>query len=174
MSTIVVTPLRTLPEVIKTYKPSHLITLLSDKHMIETPAEIPQANHLRLEFSDITAPETGLTMPGKSHVERLLAFGHGWSGSAPLISQCWAGVSRSMAAAYILMCDMAGEGSEYAIARKMRDTAPQANPNRLLVALADQIMGREGRMIDAVEDMGRAKFMEEGVPVAFSWTKMPQ
>lgn len=174
MSCIIVTPLTRLNDVIAEHHPSHLVTLLSDKHMIETPEGIPPANHLKLEFSDIAEPQNGLTAPNKSHVEQLIAFGHSWSGSAPLVSQCWAGVSRSMAAAYILMCDMAGPGSEYAIARSMRNQAPQANPNRLLVGLADHILGREGRMSDAVEDMGRAKFMEEGVPVVFSWTKMPQ
>jgi predicted protein tyrosine phosphatase len=167
MSMILVAPFSAVFETIEKYRPSHLVTLLSEKNMIDTPAEIRPENHLKLALSDIADPAEGLAHPQREHVERLIAFGRAWGGAAPMLVHCWAGVSRSMAAAFILLCDRAPNGAEYAIAKKMRARAAHANPNRLLVELADGLLEREGRLIDAVGAMGRAKFVEEGVPVEF-------
>lgn len=174
MSMIVVTPLAELSAEIARRHPARLISLLSASHMIDTPAGIDPARHLRLCLSDIAAPQDGLTPPRADHIERLIAFGADWDGAAPLIVHCWAGVSRSMAAAYILLCARTAAGCEGQIAKKIRTKAAHANPNRLMVGLADRILGRDGRMIDAVESMGRATFVEQGVPVAFPLNEMGQ
>jgi predicted protein tyrosine phosphatase len=84
-----------------------------------------------------------------------------------MLVHCWAGISRSMAAAYTLLCDRAGPGSEFEIARKLRTRAAHAYPNALIVALADRALGRDGRMIDAVAGMGRGKIVAEGCCVEF-------
>jgi predicted protein tyrosine phosphatase len=54
-------------------------------------------------------------------------------------------------------------GREADIARMLRARAPHAQPNPRLVALADDILGREGRMVDAVDAMGPARVVFEGV-----------
>lgn len=166
MSIILVCPLRDLNAVLARVRPSHLVSILSASHMIGTPDGIDR--HLKLCLSDIAAPDEGKVAPDASHIERLLAFGQTWSGQKPLVVHCWAGISRSMAAAYILMCARAPKGCESAIAKKIRGNAAHANPNRLMIRLGDRILGRNGRMIDAVESMGRAKFVEFGAPVEFS------
>ena len=48
----------------------------------------------------------------------------------------WAGVSRSMAATFILLNDRLGPKFEHDIARAMRRRAPHAYPNPLMVKLA--------------------------------------
>jgi predicted protein tyrosine phosphatase len=70
-----------------------------------------------------------------------------------------------MAAAFTLLCDRAGPGSEYEIAQEIRARASHAQPNRLLVRLADQALERDGRMVRAVEAMGPGRLVDEGVPV---------
>ncbi len=70
-----------------------------------------------------------------------------------------------MAAAFTILCDRLGPGHELAIAQEMRNRAPHADPNRLIVRLADEMLGREGRMIEAVELIGRGVLVTEGVPV---------
>ena len=40
------------------------------------------------------------------------------------------------------------------IARALRRVAPHASPNRRIVALADAQMGRQGRMLAALDAMG--------------------
>jgi predicted protein tyrosine phosphatase len=46
----------------------------------------------------------------------------------------------------------------------MRRVSPHAFPNRRIVALADDILDRRGRMLEAVEAMGGNNFVLEGVP----------
>jgi predicted protein tyrosine phosphatase len=143
---------------------SHLVTLINEHHMLETPARIGADRHLRIAVNDIATPQPGLTHPTGDHVERLLAFVTAWERTAPLVIHCWAGISRSTAAAYITLCALNPEADEADIARQIRAASPTAYPNRLLVALGDDILGRDGRMVDAVDDIGRGLLAGEGHP----------
>ncbi len=167
MSKIVVTPLSVLPDAIRQHRPSHIVTLLSPEHMIETPAGFEPARHLRLGMNDIAEDWLGEAPPAETHVASLLEFGRSWNAQAPMIVHCWAGVSRSMAAAYTVLCDRLGPGAEMEIARAMRARAPHAYPNRLIVRLADRLLNRNGRMVQAVEAMGDGILVVEGMPVEF-------
>jgi len=162
MSMILVTPLSAVEETIRARKPSHLVTLLSPEHMIETPEGIEAARHLKLGLNDVAEAWASDVPPGQQHVDELLEFGRGWDGISPMLVHCWAGISRSTAAAYILLCDRMGPGSERAIANALRYRAPHAYPNSLMVRLADAAMRREGRMIAAANAIGRGKIVAEG------------
>lgn len=162
MSMILVTPLSAVEDTIRRYRPSHLITLLSPEHMIETPAGVAPEQHLQLAVNDVADPAFGEVPPGAHHIERLLSFGRDWSGEAPMLVHCWAGISRSTAAAYILLCDRFGAGCEIEVAKALRFRAPHAFPNALMVRLADEALDRQGRMIGAVEALGRGRIVAEG------------
>ena len=164
MPVILITPLSAVTHVLVRHAPSHLVTLLSSSYMIDTPQGFPAERHLRLAMHDI-AEEDGVEPPAHHHIERLLEFGREWDGAAPMLVHCWAGVSRSTAAAYVILCDRAGPGSEMEIARNLRDRAPHAHPNRLLVRHADDVLGRGGAMVRAVSTMGSGTLVAEGVPV---------
>ncbi|TKW73548.1 MAG: protein tyrosine phosphatase, partial [Bradyrhizobium icense] len=41
---------------------------------------------------------------------------------------------------------------------------PIAQPNRLIVGLADKLLGRDGRMLRALDEMGPGSMMAEGRP----------
>jgi predicted protein tyrosine phosphatase len=60
------------------------------------------------------------------------------------------------------MCALAGDGSEERLARELRSHSPQATPNRRIVALADDLLARRGRMVDAVAAIGRGEDAMEG------------
>ncbi|MDO9249063.1 MAG: hypothetical protein Q7U11_21605 [Phenylobacterium sp.] len=143
-----------VPAVIKARRPSHMVTLLDPASMIATPAGIEAANHLRLGVNDIAEPMEGMIPPDEQLVHDLLAFGSRWKGDAPMLIHCWAGISRSTASAFVLACERNPEADERAIALVMRRAAGHASPNRRIIALADDIMGRRGRMADAVAAMG--------------------
>ncbi len=82
---------------------------------------------------------------------RLVEFVQNWKPSeAPLLMHCERGVSRSTACAYIAMCAKAPEAKECDLAARLRAAAPHADPNILLIDCADAVLGREGRMTDAV------------------------
>jgi len=165
MPMILITPLSAMPEAIKRHAPSHMISLLSADYMIDTPDGFAAERHLRLSLHDIDDP-AGNQAPAQDHVDRLIAFGRGWDARAPMLVHCWAGVSRSTASAYTILCDRAGRGSEREIAQALRERAPHAQPNRLIVRLADEALGRGGAMVRAVEAIGMGVVVTEGYPVA--------
>jgi predicted protein tyrosine phosphatase len=167
MPMILVTPLSGIEDAIRHYRPSHMVTLLSPEHMIETPGGVDAARHLRLGLNDVVDAGLGEAPPGAQHVDTLIAFGRTWDADAPILVHCWAGVSRSMAAAYILLCDRLGSGTEREIAQAMRRRAPHAYPNPLMVKLADRALGRDGRMVAAAGEIGRGIIVSEGECVEF-------
>jgi predicted protein tyrosine phosphatase len=67
---------------------------------------------------------------------------------------CYAGISRSTAGAFVTVCALNPGRDEMLIARALRDASPTATPNRRIVALADRILGRDGRMVGAIESIG--------------------
>lgn len=156
-----------LPAVIAARRPSHVITLMDPATVIETPEGISPERHLRLGVNDICEPVEGMSPPDEAIVARALEFGRGWDEAAPMIVHCWAGISRSTATAFALACERSPEASELDIARAMRRAAPHAYPNRRIVALADDMLGRRGRMVDAVEAMGDNGWVSSGTPFDF-------
>lgn len=176
--TLLVCPLSQVETARTLHRPSHVLSLLSPT----SPPDIwPHADDggacLRLAFHDIDAPREGFTPPDASLVALLLDFAAGWDAAQPMLVHCWAGVSRSTAAAYIIACQRGPTRSESEIARALRAAAPYATPNRLLVSLADERLGRGGRMIAAVAAMGRGVDTFEGslfeLPLADNTARCP-
>jgi predicted protein tyrosine phosphatase len=161
---LIVTPLSRLHAVIAERRPSHLITLLSPEELIATPPGFDPARHLRLGVHDIDMPARGMVAPDGALVEAVLAFARGWDAAAPMVVHCWAGISRSTASAFAIACERDPRADELEIALAMRRASPSAYPNRRIVALADDILGRRGRMLEAVEAMGGNGMATEGVP----------
>jgi predicted protein tyrosine phosphatase len=159
--TIYVAPLSLVEVTVADAGVSHLVTLINGDTAIPTPPSIGPDRHLRLAMNDICEPQPGLVLPCGSHVTDLIGFARGWDRQAPLLIHCWAGISRSTAAAFIALCALNREGSEQELAWALRRASPTAYPNRLLVALADEALARDGRMISAVEEIGRGQIAEE-------------
>lgn len=165
MSLILVTPLSHIEAAIRRYKPSHMVTLLSPDHMIDTPDGIEAAQHLRLGMNDVADVLVSEDPPNQKHIRELIDFGRTWDGKTPMLVHCWAGVSRSTAAAFILLCDKRGPGMEREIANALRYRAPHAYPNSLMVSIADNLLDRGGRMISAAQSIGRGTIVAEGQTV---------
>lgn len=159
--TIYVAPLSLVQMTIADARVSHLVTLINDETVIQTPEGIGAGRHLRLAMNDICEPQPGLVPPCEGHVSDLIKFALAWDRQAPLLIHCWAGISRSTAAAFITLCALNPEASEREAARTLRRASPTAYPNRLLVALADEALSRDGRMMTAIEEIGRGKVAEE-------------
>lgn len=151
--TVIVCPLDAAVDACGAHATTHIVSLLAPP--AETPVFGGPAARLRLSFNDIVAPAEGLVAPNPQHIERLLEFLEGWDRRSPLLIHCWAGVSRSTAAGYIAATLRDGPGSETALAERLRRRAPFATPNSLIVALADQALGRQGAMTAAITAIGR-------------------
>ncbi|MCG7392405.1 protein tyrosine phosphatase [Microvirga sp. ACRRW] len=164
MPTLHVCPLSRLNETIAAIGPSHVVSLMSAGAVVERHASIAPERHLSISVNDIVQPMEGHVLAGPEHMEQLIAFIRAWDRASPLLFHCWAGISRSTAAAYIAACALAPEREEAEIARTLRDAAPSATPNARFVALADEILGRQGRMVDAIRAIGRGADAMEGTP----------
>lgn len=142
----------------------HVVTLLRDHHLVRRPDAITHANHLVLAVDDISVPLDGYTLPADEHVGELIRFVKAWDRTAPLVIHCFAGISRSTAAAYVTACALNPRRDEAEIARLLRGASATATPNARIVALADRALGRKGRMSAAIENIGRGIEAYEGRP----------
>jgi predicted protein tyrosine phosphatase len=159
--TLLVCPLSQVETARALHHPSHLVSLLAPT---SDDGAWPTADgaHLRLAFHDIPEPREGYTAPDAALLARLLDFAAGWNPARPMLIHCWAGVSRSTAAAFIVACQRGPDRAERDIAQALRAAAPYATPNPLLVSLADAALGRGGRMSAAVAEIGRGADAFEG------------
>ena len=164
MLTLHVCPLSRLHDTLAETRASHLVTLMGKDAEVQRPAGIAADRHLFIGVSDIVEPLVGYILPGTEHIEALLAFVRAWGRESPLVFHCWAGISRSTAAAYISACALAPERDEAAVAQALREAAPSATPNPRFIALADDILNRRGRMVDAIRRIGRGAEASEGTP----------
>jgi len=167
---LIVSPLRDVDTVVRFKRPSHLITLLDPHLMGDGPRGFNPERHLKIAVDDIWEPRQGMVLPDPAVVEDVLAFGKTWSGEDPMLVHCWAGVSRSTAAAYMLACAHRPDLDEAKIAQDLRKASPSATPNPLMIRLADDIMGRKGRMVDAVASIGRGVYAYPGSPFELKLT----
>ena len=161
MSRIYICPLSDVHQHAATVEPSHVISLLGDDPFPETPPGVADACHLRLRFHDIDMPMPGYHPPEAHHIEEIIAFGGAWQRTDPVIVHCFAGVSRSTAAA-LTMIAIHNPGHEAEAAALLRERAPHAKPNRRMIAFADQALRLDGRLNQAVADMGEPDFATMG------------
>jgi predicted protein tyrosine phosphatase len=164
---IIVSPLAAVQLLVNKHKVSHVVSLLGPETPHRSFSGIADSNHLKLTFHDIIEPAEGLTPPAADHVETLIGFLEARQGQDPLLIHCWAGISRSTASAFTAMCLYNPGLDEYRLAQQLRSLSHVATPNRRIVAFADDIMGRRGRMVDAVDAIGRGEDAYEGV--IFQW-----
>ncbi len=162
--TLIVCPLSHVEAVVAARRPSHLITLLDPDHEIRTPEGLAPDRHLKVGVHDIPEAWEGWTCPAEDHVRNILEFGAGWDEAAPMLIHCWAGISRSTATAFILACERNPEVRERDIAFELRRASQWATPNRMFVSLADDMLGRGGRMVDAADSIGRGESAFESRP----------
>jgi len=155
-----------LHETVEASGARHVITLVNGNTVLTRPNNVDPANHLFLGLNDIAEEIEGLVQPGEGHVSELLDFVQSWPREAPLVIHCYAGISRSTAAAYATLCALLPHRDEVELARRLRHASPTATPNPRIVALADRALRRQGRMIAAIAGIGRGADAFEGEPFA--------
>jgi predicted protein tyrosine phosphatase len=142
----------------------HVVSLISDEAIVERPVAVAPENHLWLRLHDISTPLDGYIVPDERHVADLLNFVRAWDRRAPLVVHCYAGISRSTASAFASVCALSPHRDERSIAQALRQASPTATPNIRIVSLADRLLGRGGRMVAAIETIGRGILAFEAEP----------
>lgn len=161
MSKIIVCGLAAAKHQLELHGAQSVISILGP----ETPhPDYAPHRHLALTFNDINAPAEGMVSPAAHDAVRLVEFVKSWDRQAPMVIHCWAGISRSTASAFAALCVLRDGESEMELASLLRRASPSATPNRLITSLVDQHLGRKGRMVKAVESIGRGADAFEGTP----------
>ncbi len=165
-----------LQEVVGGCGARHVVSLVRDDELITRERALLEkqgidvANHLWLQMDDIADTIDGLIAPGEEHVEKLVDFATRWDRAAPMVVHCYAGISRSTAAAFIAACALSPDCDEAEIAVRLRAASPTAMPNSRLVSLGDAFLKRKGRMIEAVNRLGMPKVgAYEAEPFELKW-----
>jgi predicted protein tyrosine phosphatase len=112
--------------------------------------------HTRLHvayFHDTSSEEPGRRAPVEDDLRQILGFAANLKPEASVLIHCWAGISRSTAVAFAILCQSTGPGHETDCLESVLAVRPQAFPNALIVALADRILERQGAMQRACDEL---------------------
>ncbi|MDD2597724.1 MAG: protein-tyrosine-phosphatase [Kiritimatiellae bacterium] len=141
----------------KTLGITHLLSIDSPGTPTTTPGWF-KGTHWHVAFVDFESKKMaaifGATPPAKKDVALILelsemCLANSRTCDTHLLIHCLAGVSRSTAAAYAIICKLLGPGYEEAAFEYLLNIRPCASPNRLVVKYADQLLNRKGAMVKA-------------------------
>ena len=130
---------------------THVLSILGPNSP-DPPELAAFARHRRLilRFHDVIEPQPNQIAPTREDVERLLVFGRQVSETpeAHLLVHCRAGVSRSTAAALILL-QVHPEWPASAALHAVAAIRPRAWHNLLILEFGDALLGRNGEIVAA-------------------------
>jgi len=102
-------------------------------------------------FNDVFYEFGSNYAPTRDAIRGILEFTSGLSTGDYLLLHCAVGISRSTAFAFATLCQQAGLGYEQDCFRALKRIRPSASPNPLIVQWADDLLGRDGAMVEATK-----------------------
>lgn len=139
---------------------THVLSVLDMRHPV--PArfnDFPAIDRELLRFDDVVAEFPGFTACSLPDIERLLAYGErvraAGAGARHLLIHCHAGISRSTAAAAVLMSQF-NPGRETEAFLALLDIRRHAWPNTRVVEMADDLLERRGALLEGLGAYRRA------------------
>jgi predicted protein tyrosine phosphatase len=136
---------------------THVLSII-DPDMTEPDVFKTYQPHYRkvLRFHDEIDPAPNLILPQIEHIETIVAFGRsvaediGAGGERHALVHCHLGISRSTAAMAMLLALLHPDEDEDKVFHRLVQLRPKAWPNCVMVELADDLLGRRGRLISAL------------------------
>ena len=118
MPRVHVCPLSQVAATVAASRASHLVSLINDGTPVVRP-DIDRRRATTSSSASTTSPSrrTAWSCPAEEHVRELIDFADGWDRERPIVVHCFAGISRSTAAAFITLCAVRPERDEREIAR---------------------------------------------------------
>jgi predicted protein tyrosine phosphatase len=157
-------------------KVTHVVSIL-DPLTPEPEAFGSYGEHAKLElrFHDVIEDNvTGYASPQMGHIEELLAFGRDAMAEpradGHILIHCHMGISRSTAAAVLLLAESRPDWSAPEVMRHVAGIRSKAWPNLRMIELGDRILDKGGNLVKAVRNRHRqlaralphvAEFMRE-------------
>lgn len=131
---------------------THVLSILGPNSP-DPPELAAFAPHRRLvlRFHDVIEPRDHQFAPTSEDVERLLVFGREVveTPETHLLVHCRAGVSRSTAAATLILMQANPEWTARAVLDTVAVIRPRAWPNLLILEIGDALLGRNGEIAKA-------------------------
>jgi len=154
-----------LPTVAVELRPHRILSIAAPGFRLLTPSGVDPDRHYHLNFDDIVESVAGYVEPSEAHVRSIIDLGAGLADTERILVHCHAGISRSSAAALILLA-IRNPGHERDIASLLRAEGPWFVPNRLMIEIADRLLGRGAVLSAALTSMGPATMAGNARPVA--------
>ena len=128
---------------------THVVSIGDPGHPMPEWLERHHASKLRLEFHDTSLTSGALVPPNAAHVQRVVDFAASMREESVVLTHCVGGISRSSAAALIIMASRLDASAENA-ARVMDELVKikwSVMPNELMVWVADtEVLGWGGML----------------------------
>lgn len=125
---------------------AHLISITGAKQQKPIRGFKNIKSSLWLKFDDLN--EKKHACPKREHVEKIVEFGRKIRDTeGTVLIHCEAGISRSTAAAFVILCDLLGPGKEEEAMQQVANNRPMLHPNKIICEYGDRILNRNGRMI---------------------------
>ncbi len=141
---------------------THVLSIL-DPDWPDPPAfaAFPPHHRLALRFYDVIEPRSDRLAPASADVARLLAFGRepDLTTGSHLLIHCHAGVSRSTAAAALILAQARPDRAAREALEAVTQLRPRAWPNLRILEFGDALLGRKGEIVAAVAAVYR-RFLE--------------
>jgi predicted protein tyrosine phosphatase len=139
-------------------KVTHVLSIL-DPATPEPEAFGAYGEHAKLElrFHDVIEENVvGYDSPQAHHIEALLEFGRGLIampvGEGHLLVHCHMGISRSTAAALLLLAEAMPQRPAEDMMAEIANVRSKAWPNLRMVEIGDEMLGLKGELVRAVRD----------------------
>ena len=147
----------------------HVVTLINVATPVARPAAIAEPNHLFIGINDIVEDDAGLHRAGRGARGPPARFRPG-AGTPSARRRWWCTAGPASAAPRRRPSSPSARWrparDEFEIALALRAASPTATPNLRIVRHADALLGRRGRMVAAIEAIGRGIESPEGAPFA--------
>ncbi len=149
---LIISSLAGAAEAYRERRPDRVISLLSEEEAAPSFPGLDPQKRLLL-YVDRESCAATISRAASARAKEIIDFARAWDGKGDILIHCNRGISRSTAAAFIIMCIRESSTSELELMKRLRSVAPHADPCPLLINYADEILGRDGRMTDALDDL---------------------
>lgn len=139
---------------------THVVTMLRRPELreLKMPRAFNKDNWLFLDMDDVIN-ETADEAPQKEQVVQLLDWVKKLPTDAHLVIHCYAGVSRSTAAALAVKVQELGVNRIKDAIAWLVENRPVACPNPVITKFADELLGANGELHAAAEEVANNKLL---------------